>query len=168
MQPKTVALLVGVPIGLYVVPASYQVYGAKKEESRIEGQVVAEKAAAAKAVAAQQREEAAIRGFEQAVEARRADVETVDAELAVVQQRLGELQELRTLRLKEAAEAQDALEQSKAKLVAVVQDARRHEQAATAAQAALAEAHAKALAAKRGLNNPLEHPLVRAFRSRAG
>lgn len=60
-------------------------------------QVVAEKAAAAKAVAAQQREEAAIRGFEQAVEARRADVETVDAELAVVQQRLGELQELRTL-----------------------------------------------------------------------
>lgn len=28
-------------------------------------------------------------------------------------------------------------------------------------------AHAKALAAKRGLNNPLEHPLVRAFRSRS-
>ncbi len=105
---------------------------------------------------------------------------------------------------------------------ATLQDARRHEQAATAAQAALAEgalpaaaalpalpmtapclllpaaylclavaattpacvpalhstvsfpllacpaAHAKALAAKRGLNNPLEHPLVRAFRSRAG
>ncbi|PRW61154.1 MLO 11 [Chlorella sorokiniana] len=159
MQPRTVALLVGVPIGLYVVPASYQVYGARKEESRVEGQVKAERAAAAKAVAAQEREEAAIRGFEQAVAARRADVETVDAELAVVQQRLGELQEMRALRLKEAAEAQDALEQSKAKLMAMVQDARRHEQAATAAQAALAEAHARALAAKRGLNNPLEHPL---------
>lgn len=31
----------------------------------------------------------------------------------------------------------------------------------------LPAAHAKALAAKRGLNNPLEHPLVRAFRSRS-
>lgn len=48
-------------------------------------------------MAAREREEAAIRGFEQAVEARRADVETVEAELKVVQQRVAELQELRTL-----------------------------------------------------------------------
>lgn len=48
-------------------------------------------------MAAQEREETAIRGFEQAVEARRADVEMVEAELKVVQQRVAELQELRSL-----------------------------------------------------------------------
>ena len=60
-------------------------------------QVSSEQAAARKAEAAREREEAAIQGFEQAVEARRADVEHVDAEIAVVQQRLGELQDLRAL-----------------------------------------------------------------------
>ena len=60
-------------------------------------QVRAETAAAAKAEAAREREEAAIRGFEQAVEARQAEVQHVDTEIEVVQQRLGELQDLRAL-----------------------------------------------------------------------
>ena len=44
------------------------------------------------------------------------------------------------------------------------QEERRHRQAATAAEAALAAAHAATLEAKSHYN-PLQHPLVRAFRS---
>lgn len=44
----------------------------------------------------------------------------MDAEITVVEQRLGELQELRSLRLQEAADAQAALEESQGKLAQLV------------------------------------------------
>lgn len=45
------------------------------------------------------------------------------------------------------------------------QEAGRHAQAALAAQAALVAAHEHVSEAKAGLTNPLQHPLVKSFRS---
>lgn len=48
-------------------------------------------------------------------------VETIDAEIAAVQQRLEELRELREARVKEAADAQAALDEARDRLVKLVQ-----------------------------------------------
>lgn len=48
-------------------------------------------------------------------------VETVDAEIEVVQQRLEELRSLREARVKEVADAQAALEEARDRLVKLVQ-----------------------------------------------
>lgn len=66
------------------------------------------------------------------------------------------------MHVQETADAQAALEEARVKLTKLVQDARRHQQAATAAEQALAAAHQQTLAAKQGIS-PLQHPLVRAF-----
>lgn len=92
-------------------------------------------------------------------------VQTVEAEIGVVQQRLQELKQLREARLVLVADAQAALEEARAKLAKLLSEAKRHQTAATAAQQALTQAHQHTLEAKQGVH-PLQHPLVRSFMGR--
>ncbi|EFN51017.1 hypothetical protein CHLNCDRAFT_141567 [Chlorella variabilis] len=106
------------------------VYRASRSEQGLIAEVAEELQEAAAAERSAKLEEQAISGFEDAIKQRQ----------------------------QETADAQAALEEARVKLTKLVQDARRHQQAATAAEQALAAAHQQTLAAKQGIS-PLQHPL---------
>ncbi|PSC74453.1 MLO 11 [Micractinium conductrix] len=156
---RHLALAFGVPAGLYVTVVGAEVFSKQREERSLEELQISELAAAAAAVQAEKREQAAIQGLQASIQVAQQSVAQVEAEIEGVQRRLHELEQVKEARLKEAADVQGALEEAQGKLTKFVAEERRHRQAATAAEAALAAAHAATLEAKSHYN-PLQHPLV--------
>ncbi|GAB4816517.1 hypothetical protein N2152v2_003563 [Parachlorella kessleri] len=156
----TVLLGLGLGTGIYYGSVGFQVAEEAREEHRLRKLAQTEEKAAQEAESQQQYEQAAVRRLEQQLQLQQQEVTTLEQELEATKRRVSELEDLRSARVKDAAETGAAIEAAGSKLSQLVEEMRKHRNNVTVAQEALGAAHSRMLE-KRQLTNPLNHPMVK-------